>query len=58
VCLWLRGFDAGGVQAVFLEGDDEPPTLMKTGVDVPAEFHGPCFAELTGRAPTGQSSWG
>lgn len=57
VCVWSKGFDVGGAQAVFVN-DSDVPAFMKTGAEVPARFHGPCFSELTGMPANGQSSWG
>ncbi len=53
-CLVNASFDAGGVQIIWSE--DGSPSFVKTGHDVPAEFHGPCWTAIGGDT-NGMSSW-
>lgn len=54
-CAIAAGFDPGGVQVV--TATDGKAELVKTGRDVPAAIHGPCFEEVGGTDP-GRSSHG
>ena len=54
-CLLSGGFDPEGVQVLF--NDTGKPWWVKTGHDVPAALHGPCFTAIGGEV-NGMSSWG
>lgn len=67
-CVTSAGFDPGGVQVILWRHDPERPpggptpregqaSGVKTGRDVPAEIHRPCFTEIGGDDPH-TSSWG
>ena len=53
-CVLAAGFDAGGAQVLFENGR---PRRVKTGKNVPAEFHVPCLTAIGGVEVSG-SSWG
>lgn len=61
-CIMREGFDPGfsidfGINfAQVIWSDDGVPLAVKTGLDVPAEFHGPCI-ESIGGTDIGESSW-
>lgn len=54
-CLLASGFDPGGVQVLIDETGE--PWWVKTGRNVPADIHGPCFEEIGGTW-NGLASWG
>ncbi len=54
-CLEREGFDPGGAQ-VLVDGAGAP-WWVKTGREVPAELHVPCFIEIGGIAAE-STSWG
>ena len=53
-CVLAAGFDSRGAQVLFENGR---PWWVKTGVEVPAEFHEPCLTAIGGVGVSG-SSWG
>lgn len=52
-CVVSRGHDPNGVLVYHLDGR---PTVVFTGVDVPADAHGACLAWIGG-VDRGDSSW-
>lgn len=52
-CVKAAGFDPGGVQVLLDES--KRPWWVKTGRDVPAEFHRPCFRAVGGDDPFNSS---
>ena len=48
-CVAAFGFDPGGVQVLL--GDGATPWAVKTGRDVPAAIHRPCFRMIGGADP-------
>lgn len=55
-CVNEAGFELVGAQVLFLS-DRVTPVFVKTGLDVPAGFHGPCFEAIGGAAVAGASSY-
>lgn len=54
-CLLDAGFDPKGVQVLL--DDMGAPWWVKTGHNVPADLHGPCYRQIGGE-PNGLPSWG
>lgn len=52
-CVRSAGFDPDIVEV--LTAPDGTPWAVKSGVDVPAEFHRPCFMQIGGADPRGSS---
>jgi hypothetical protein len=48
---------AGVFTEVFTDANGVP-SFVKTAIDVPAEYHVPCFTEIGGRPHPDDSSWG
>jgi hypothetical protein len=53
-CVKMAGFDPQGVQ-VILDDTGTGPWWVKTGFDVPAEIHRPCFEAIGGSDPSRSS---